>query len=248
MKDFQTEAGATFANGVTLTGGGVLRGARGLLPVALFVVPFGVSFGVTAAEHGMTPEQAIWMSLLAFSGVAQFASLDFLSPSVPFLSLALVALAVNARHVVMGAVLSPWINALPPGRRMLTLLFMTDPNFADSYAAFLNGKRDMGRLLGGGLALWAMWTLGTAIGVLGGKALGSLDAYGVDVVMLCFFTALVAGQAKASRYWAPVALSCAAAVLLQGHLPQGWDILVAALVGGVVMAVSGGRDIAGRTR
>lgn len=227
------------AGGVTLTRAGVLQGMRAMLPVALFAVPFGISFGVAGLDAGLSASQAIWMSALAFSGIAQFASLEFLMPGVPFLSLGLVALAVNARHVVMGAALAPWLNQLPPGRRLMTQLVMTDPNFAESYPALRAGRRDIGRLFGGGLALWSMWTLGTILGVGGGRALGPLDTYGADVVMLCFFTALVVGQIKTRLYAGAVLAACAAAVLLQGLLPQGWDILAAALVGGLVTATFG---------
>jgi len=224
---------------MVLTLPGTIRGARGLLPVALFAMPFGVSFGVAALKQGMAPDQAIWMSLLAFTGMAQFASLDFLQASVPYLSLALVILAVNARHLVMGAAVSPWVNQLPIGQRILTLTFLTDPNFADSQPVFVNGGRDVGRLLGGGLVLWVMWAIGTVIGVMGGRSLGPLDAFGVDVVMLCFFTALVAGRVRQRRYWAPILIAGVAAVLLKEVMPEGWNILAAALMGGAVMALRG---------
>ena len=50
------------------------------------------------------------MSVLVFSGAAQFAALDFWPGPVAFGSLALVVLALNARHIVMGAAL--WTHGL----------------------------------------------------------------------------------------------------------------------------------------
>lgn len=130
---------------VKLSWQGIVRGMRGLFPISIFVIPFGIAFGVAAAEQGVTVIQAIAMSILVFSGAAQFASLELWHKPIAFGSLALIVLAVNARHVVIGAALSPWVNALPFGKRVLALGFLSDPNFADSQPAFKSGERDIGR-------------------------------------------------------------------------------------------------------
>lgn len=49
------------------------------------------------------------LSLLVFSGSVQFSAPNLWHASIACDTLALVALAVNARHVVMGAALSPWV-------------------------------------------------------------------------------------------------------------------------------------------
>ena len=89
---------------------GIARGVRRIFPVAVFVVPFGIAFGAAAIEAGLTLVQAVAMSVLVFSGAAQFAALDFWPGPVAFGSLALVVLALNARHIVMGAAL--WTHGL----------------------------------------------------------------------------------------------------------------------------------------
>ncbi len=86
----------------------VLRGMRRLLPVSLFVAPFGIAFGIAATEQGLVPIQATVMSVFVFTATAQFAALDFLNEPVAFASLFLVVLALSGRHVIMGAALSRW--------------------------------------------------------------------------------------------------------------------------------------------
>lgn len=217
-----------------LTWQGVQRGGRRLLPIAVFTIPFGVAFGVAAIEGGMTSVQAILMSLLAFSGAAQFATLDFWDTPLAFGSLAMVVLALNARHVIMGAALSRWINRLPPSKRILSLSYLSDPNFADSQPAFQNGERDIGLLLGGGLALWVCWVTGTAIGALGGEVIGDPASFGIDVVMPCFFAAVVAGQLNQVKALAPIFVASAVAVALLNTVPTGWNVVLAALAGGCI--------------
>lgn len=133
---------------ITLTWWGIGRGVFRLAPISIFVIPFGVGFGVAAVEQGMSVIQAIVMSVLVFSGAAQFASLDFWPDPIGFVSIALVMFAVNARHIITGAALA----------------LLSDPNFADSHPAFQSGEKDVGILLGGGLVLWVNWFCGTALG------------------------------------------------------------------------------------
>ena len=226
---------------VTLTLSGTLRGMRRLSAVSVFVIPFGLAFGIAASEAGLTKLQTILMSAIVFSGVAQFATLDFWQDSVAFLSLAFVVMALNGRHVIMGAALSPWVNHLPVWRRALVLAFLTDANFADSEAALRGGERDLGILLGGGVVLWLAWVFGTAMGALGGQAPGPLDILGLDVVMVCFFAAVVAEQLRAPSLILPVAIASVIAYLTAGLLPTGWNILLAAVVGGFVALATDAR-------
>lgn len=220
--------------GVVLTMDGTIKGVRRTFPIAVFVVPFGIAFGAAAVEAGLPSFQAIAMSALAFSGAAQFAALDFWPEPIALGSLALVALALNARHVIMGAALSPWVNRLPLRQRVLSLSFLSDVNFADSQPAFQAGARDVGVLLGGGLVLWASWTLGTALGVTAGSLIGDPARFGIDVVMVCFFATVVAGQVSKKGAVPPVIVAAAVAVLSLNSLPTGWNVILAALAGGLV--------------
>lgn len=210
------------------------------MPVAVFSTPFGIAFGAAAIEAGISPEKAIAMSALVFSGAAQFATLDFVGPDVAWASLALIVLAISARLVVMGAVVSRELNAIPAWRRFPTLAWLSDPNFARTQPKFRHGETEVGLLLGGGLALWLNWVAGTAIGALAGDVIGDVSGYGFDVVMLCFFAAVVAGEVKGPRIAIPVAVAGLCAVMMHGLLPLGWNVIVAALVGASLSLI--GRD------
>lgn len=78
---------------VALSGTAVLRGMRRLMPVSLFVIPFGVAFGIAAVEQGLSPVQATAMSFVVFTATAHFAALDFLNEPIAFVSLFFVVLA-----------------------------------------------------------------------------------------------------------------------------------------------------------
>lgn len=211
-----------------LTGRGIWVGFVDLMPVAVFSTPFGIAFGAAAIEAGLSPGNAIAMSALVFSGAAQFATLDFIGPEVEWASLALIVLALSARLVVMGAVVSKELNAIPGWQRFPALAWLSDPNFARTHPKFRDGQTEVGLLLGGGLALWLNWVAGTAIGALAGDVFGDVSQYGFDVVMLCFFAAVVAGEVKGPRIIFSVAVSGLFAIALYGLLPNGWAVIVAA--------------------
>lgn len=218
---------------ITLTLTGLWRGMRQLAPVAVFFVPFGIAFGVVAATQGMTVLQSISFSVLAFSSSAQFSTLEFWHGAVAWGSLALAVVAINARNVVMGAALAPWVNRMPLVQRLPTLALLNDANFAVCQAAFREGVRDMGVLLGSGLVLWGGWVLGTVVGALAGPAFGQPEVLGFDVVMLCFLTAMVTGLVRQPLRLVPVGVGAAVAVLGQQHLPQGWNVIAGAVAGAV---------------
>ena len=238
---------------VCLTMHGVQSGVRSMAAIAVFVVPYGLAFGVAAIEGGIPVGQAVAMSIFMFSGAAQFAALDLWS-SHSLLSLLLVVLAVSTRHIVLGASLSPWINQLPRRKRLLSLMVLSDPNFADSFMAFQRTENDIGRLVGGGLILWAAWVIGTLSGALIGAQFGDLDRFGMDVLMPCYFAAMILAQwldqgpdqrleqgpHQEARRWRmmqtifPAIAAMLVTLFGLQILPEGWNIIMAALAGGAV--------------
>jgi predicted branched-subunit amino acid permease len=218
---------------VVLTPAGTWRGFRDLLPIAMFSLPFGIGFGAAAINTGLAPFDAIVMSALVFSGAAQFAMLDFVGTDITLASLALVVLAVSARLTVMGAALAPWLNTLPAPRRFAVLAWLSDPNFAKSQPALHGGERDAGYLLGGGLALWTNWVAGTAIGALAGDIIGDVAGFGFDIIVVAFFVTVVVGELRKPPMILPVAVAAVAAISTAGILPDGWNVIAAALSGAV---------------
>lgn len=216
-----------------LTSDGTLRGARQLLPVAVFFIPFGIAFGVSASTAGLPADQSIAMSILVFSGSVQFSALELWGKTIAFGTLALVVLAVNARHIVMGAALAPWINRLPLGQRLAVTALLNDANFAACQRAFRDGERDMGLLLGSGLVLWAGWCIGAVTGALAGEVVGQPERLGFDVVMLCFLAAMVAGQVDRPLRLVPVVVGALVAVATMAALPHGWNVIAGALAGAI---------------
>lgn len=205
-----------------------------LLPISLFVVAFGAAFGLAAVQKGLEPLQAILMSVTVFAGASQFAAVDLWGSEVSLIPLIAVVFAINSRHLLMGASLYPMLRDMPPGRRYGLLLLLTDANWAVSAQEYQRGIRNLEVILGGGLAIWIAWIIGTWLGVYFGGLLKDPQSLGLDMVLGCFLLAMALGGEKSPRTlvaWTVAALSSLAA---WKWLPPNMHVVVGALAGGAI--------------
>jgi predicted branched-subunit amino acid permease len=212
------------------------RGCLQVAPVTVYVVPFGVAFGVAATAKGLPPDMSIFMSAAVMAGASQFAALDLWHAPLPLATMALTVLAVNARHILFGAALAPWLLQLPVIQRLAATAILSDANFAQAASAREQGETDAGVLCGAGLLLWLIWTVSTAAGAFGGTLLGGLPRFGFDAVMVAYFAATVLVQWRGRGDALPWAATAVVAVVGSHILPAGWHIVAGALTGGAIGA------------
>lgn len=179
----------------------------------------------------MALSTTLTMSGLVFGGSSQFAVLELWHAPLPFMAIAIITLAVNARHIAFGAALHPMLAMQPPLRRYLCLAFLADANWASTQQAHSRGEVDAAHLLGGGILLWCAWLVGTWIGAAASNAFGGLERFGVDTIMPAFFVCALIGIAdKPSDAWPWLA---AGLIALGASLvmPIHWAIITGALLG-----------------
>lgn len=209
-------------------------GFRQMVPIAVFVMIFGAAFGLAATQSGLDAAWAVFMSTLVFAGAAQFATLDLWGPQVPILALTLTVFAINARHLLMGATLYPWLRHLSPARRYGVMLMASDANWALAMQSFGRGQPGLGVLLGGGLALWLFWVLGTWLGTQVGDVIADGRRWGLDMVMGCFLLAMVVGGQKNLRMLVIWVVAACASLAARRYLPENSHVVVGALAGGLL--------------
>lgn len=220
----------------TISRADTAQGFRQLLPISMFVVIFGLAFGLAATQTGMDNAAIVLMSALVFGGASQFATLDMWGAQVPVLPLAITVFAINARHLLMGASLYPWLRHLPPAQRYGVMLVASDANWAMSMQAFEQGRNGIGLLLGGGLAMWCAWVAGTWMGLYFGNAIRNPVSLGLDMVMGCFLLAMVVGGPKNPRVFAIWGVAALSSLLAWAWLPPNSHVIVGALAGGLLGA------------
>ena len=215
----------------------VWSGFKQLAPISLFVTAFGAAFGLAAAQTGITNPIIVAMSSLVFAGAAQFAVLDLWGTQLPLLPIMVTVFAINARHLLMGATLYPWLRHLPPRKRYGIMLVVSDANWAMSLQSFNRGKPGFGLLLGGGLALWLFWVVGTWIGVYFGNAISDPTRFGLDMIMGCFLLTMVVSGEKNLRMWTIWTIAGLSSLLAYWYLPENSHVIAGAVAGGLAGTV-----------
>lgn len=215
---------------------GTWLGFKRLLPLSMFVIAFGLAFGLAAAQAEMTKLEAMLMSGLVFAGASQFAVLELMREEIPLLAIMITTFAINARHLLMGASLYPWLKEIPTAKRYGILTFISDANWAIAAQDYQQGERNLGIILGGGLALWLTWVIGTWLGLVLTQGIPDPQALGLDMVLGCFLLTMAVSGKKDIRVLAIWTTAALAALLALAYLPPNSHVVVGALAGGLVGA------------
>ena len=205
-----------------------------LLPISVFVAVFGVAYGLAAVQTELAPWEAVLTSAAVFAGAAQFAVLGLWGHEVSLIPLIAVVLAINSRHILMGAAIHPMLRRLPPAKRYGLLLFLTDANWARSFQQYQAGRENLEAILGGGIALWLAWVAGTLFGTYFGGLIHNPEALGLDMVLYCFLLTMALSGPKSRRILTAWTVAGIAAVLAWHWLPPHTHVIAGALAGGAV--------------
>ena len=139
-------------------------GIRAGLPLVLPTFAVGISFGVLA-QPVMGSVAPVVMSLIVFSGAAQFAALTVLTAGGGAVAAIAAGMLMNGRWLPMGLAVGPFLTG-GPLKRTAQSLALVDASFALSSRG--DGTYDRGVLIGATLPQAAAWVGGTLAGVLGG--------------------------------------------------------------------------------
>ncbi len=213
---------------------GIRRGFLLALPLAPGVLAYGLIFGVMAAEAKLSAVEAVLMSALVYSGSAQMAALQSWSDAALVLPLAATILLMNARYLLYGAALWPWMARLAPSCVYPSLFLLGDGNWAMAMKEHAEGRDDVGFLLGSGLAMYLPWVAGTAAGHLGGSFARQPGAYGFDFILIAISAAMAAAMWRGRADLLGALAAVATAVALSTVLPAGWVIVGAGLASAAV--------------
>ena len=219
------------------TGAGARAGALAVGSLVPAVVLYGFAFGVMASAQGLSALEALLFSALVNAGGAQFASLQAWAEPVPVLAVALTALAMNARYLLLGATLRPWMGNLPARQSFPSLFVLGDGNWTLALREHEAGRSDAAFLAGSGLVMWAVWVAATAAGHGFGDVLGDPRRYGLDFMLAAFFAAMAVPFLRSRRDAAPLVVGGAVAVLVDRLVAGPWSVLAGALAGSIVGAV-----------
>jgi predicted branched-subunit amino acid permease len=201
---------------------------------------FASAFGTAAAQKGLGLGETLGISAFVFAGAAQMVAIEIWrevwTPGT-LLTLMTVTAVINARLILMGASIQPWLADEPKARIALSAFLLTDANWLISTRYSSEGGRDVGVLIGSGLALWLIWVPGTLPGYLAGALVSDPKRIGLDLILPIFFSAMLVPLWKGWRPARPWAAAAVVALLVHAFVPGYAFIIAGALAGAAAGAL-----------
>ncbi len=201
---------------------------RDALGIAVASGAYAVSFGAISTAAGLSLVQTCSLSVLMFTGASQFALVGVVGAGGGIWTGAATAVLLGSRNALYGLRLSSLLN-VGGWRRVPAAQFVIDETTAMAIARDEPAQARFA-FWATGLALFALWNLGTLIGALATHAIPNPKALGLDAAPPAAFLALLAPRLRAREPMAIALASAVAALVLLPFVPAGVPPLVIALL------------------
>lgn len=200
------------------------------LPLWLGSAPFGAVYAVSALAAGLSWAQTLAMSLIVFAGASQFTAAGLFAAGAAPWTIVTTTLIVNARHLLLGASLAPYVRSLTGPLRALIAFQLTDESYAVGMRRWMAGKGSANYQLGSNASLYVCWQLSTIAGIFIGERIPDPAAYGLDLVFPLTFIALLVPLLRSWVSGLVAACSAVLTIIVALLLPGQWYLLAAGII------------------
>jgi len=203
------------------------RGVLAVAPILVGVLPFGLVLGTQAAQKGLSFAEVAMMCGLNFAGGSEFVAIELWKNPPALLLIVGMTFLVNSRHLLMGAILEPYLRNVRARKALLILFFMADEIWAFGLQDARTQRRvnlNLSFYAGVAAALYLTWVASTTIGALIGLRLGNPDALGIDLAFPAVFLVLLKGLWKGYKAAIPWLVSLAVAIVLRLSISGSWYV------------------------
>ena len=200
---------------------------------------FAVAFGTAAAQKGLSLGETLSLSAFVYAGASQMVGLEIWqqvwTPST-ILTIMTVTAVVNARMILLGATLQPWLKDEPLARTALNLFLLTEAGWLVGTRYHSEGGRDVGVLLGCGIILWLVWLVATLTGFFAGALVPEPRRFGLDLVMPIFFGVMLVPLWKGAKTALPWLVAGLVSLVVHALVP-GYVFIIAGALAGVAAGI-----------
>jgi predicted branched-subunit amino acid permease len=215
---------------------GMAHGARLLLPLTPGMAAFGIAVGSTTAAKGFSFADMLLMNAVVYAGMSQMVAMEIWPDTLTFGSigaLAVIAATVNARMLLLGAAMRPWLGSLPAWQTYPMLHLLTDPGWLLAMRYRREGGSDAGIYLGGALFFLAAWMAAVSLGYFLGSFIANPRAIGLDLVMPVFFAAMLVPIWHGPSSLVPWLMAGVVSLAFYFFVPGWWYVVAGALAGSI---------------
>lgn len=216
-------------------------GALRMFLPGLASLPFGIGFGIAAAQKGITPLETVLMSFTVMAGTSQMVALDLWAQPLPLAALFVTVFVANLRYFVMGAALQPYVRDLKWWMQPPVWYMTVDQNWAINIADWRRGKGDLGLFLGGGFIMCVIWVGASLLGAIAAGGVlsdpGTVRRLGFDFVGVGCFVVVALMLYRGKRDVSPWLVAIVAALAARWLLAGNWYIVIGGVAGGLYGAI-----------
>lgn len=204
------------------------------LPLCMSYIPIGLACGVLLNAAGFNFIMTGLVSLLVFSGGAQFMIASMLTIHAPMQTILLMLLFLEMRYALLGSSLSQYVRGTSKKFLLVFAASMNDENYAVNYLKFATDKTWTAEnaLLVEHLSL-LFWTLSNLVGSLAGGFI-SVNLTIVDFALTALFIYMIVMQIKNKLTILISILSGIVAVLTMVWLKSTMGLVVATLIASLI--------------
>ena len=174
------------------------RGLSHGVPIALGYLSVAFAFGIQATGGGLTPLQAVLISMTNLTSAGQVAGLSLMVAGAPLYEMALTQLVINLRYALMSLSLSQRLDAgmTTPWRALLAF-----GNTDEIFAVASSQPGEIGRAYLTGLIClpYVGWAGGTLLGAAAGALLPALLTDALGIAIYGMFLAVILPPARSRR-------------------------------------------------
>lgn len=197
-------------------------------PVAMGYAPAGMAFGVLASAAGIPWWLSIMISIIVFSGAAQYAAIPLLAAGAGILNLSVNTLVINLRHIFYAL---PLVDILPqnPLKKAYCLFCLTDESFSVMTSLSKDDQRGFFPKIA--LLVHSYWVIATIVGIIAGEGLAQIVP-NLEFALPALFVILWYEQMKNKKIWWPTVIALLFYLLILFVLPQ--YVLILTLAAAVI--------------
>lgn len=182
------------------------------IPVMAGYIVLGIGFGILLYDKGYSYWWALAMSTFIYAGSMQYIGIELLSSGASFISIALVTLLVNARHIFYG--ISMLENYKNTGKfKPYLIATLTDETYSlvcgNDFPDYIDKRKYYFYL---SLFNHFYWILGSLIGSILGSTF-SFNTKGIDFSMTALFVIIFVEQWEKNKNHLPAMLGLIISIL-----------------------------------
>jgi 4-azaleucine resistance transporter AzlC len=168
-------------------------GLKDTLPTVFGYIGIGLAFGIVSRAASMDVWIALLLSLITYSGAAQFVIVSMVATQSPLISIVLSVFMLSARMLLTSMTVAPYYADESMGRNIAIGTLLTDETFALSMSKlnYTDHKLSYPWLTAANLFAYSAWAAAAVAGNLIGSLIPDPEKFGLDYALVAMFIGLL---------------------------------------------------------